>query len=96
MAQLNLSNKLIKTGSVQLPEGVVHIFRENSVLSSDVSSRDDFTIDDGSTAQGTLLAVLAVPPYMTPSDFLNFVAPAAEGITHLRMIRFLSITQSWK
>ncbi|KAI0741537.1 zf-UBP-domain-containing protein [Daedaleopsis nitida] len=33
------------------------------------------------------LAVLAVPSWMTPSDFLTFVAPAADGIAHLRMIR---------
>ena len=33
------------------------------------------------------LAVLAVPSWMTPSDFLTFVAPAADGVAHLRMIR---------
>lgn len=36
------------------------------------------------------LAVLAVPSWMTPSDFITFVAPAADGITHLRMIRYPS------
>lgn len=34
-----------------------------------------------------MLGVLAVPPWMTPSDFLAFVAPAVEGIGHLRIIR---------
>jgi hypothetical protein len=34
-----------------------------------------------------MLAVLAVPSWMTPADFLGFVAPAAEGVAHLRIIR---------
>ena len=40
------------------------------------------------------LAVLAVPSWMTPSDFLAFVAPAADGMSHLRMIRSVSIGRS--
>ena len=48
-------------------------------------------VDDGSSAGGIVLAVLAVPPHMTPSDFLNFVAPAAESILHLRMIRWVRL-----
>lgn len=62
-----------------LPEGVVHIFRDVATASEDV------LLD---TEENTL-AVLAVPSYMTPSDFLTFVAPviAEEGIVHLRMIR---------
>jgi len=85
VAHLSLSNKIVKTGSIELPEGVVHIFRE---CSANTEGSEGSALDDGSTTQGVLLAVLAVPPYMTPSDFLNFVAPAAEGITHLRMIRW--------
>ncbi|KAK7056240.1 hypothetical protein VNI00_002792 [Paramarasmius palmivorus] len=70
------------SGSFNLPDGVVHVYRESSgalneeTASSDTSARD-----------GTVLGVLAVPPWMTPSDFLAFVAPAAEGISHLRIIR---------
>lgn len=84
-AQLNLSNRTIKTGSIELPEGVVHIFRERITCANHIENP---AINDGSTADGVLLAVLSVPPHMSPSDFLNFVAPAAEGITHLRMIRY--------
>lgn len=40
-----------------------------------------------SDGQGLILAVLAVPAWMTPSDFLAFVSPASDGITLLRMIR---------
>lgn len=39
------------------------------------------------TLGSTIVAVLAVPFWMTPSDFLAFVAPAAEGMKHLRLIR---------
>jgi len=77
-------------GSTNLPEGVVHILREPP-------SRTDSEAADGSLADGeantelgvddNTLAVLAVPSWMTPSDFLSFVEPAAEGIVHLRMIR---------
>lgn len=37
---------------------------------------------------GIVLSVLAVPSWMTPSDFLAFVAPAAQGMSHIRMIRY--------
>lgn len=40
-------------------------------------------------ADGIMLGVLAVPSWMTPSDFLDFVAPAVEGISHLRIIRYV-------
>ncbi|KDQ61571.1 hypothetical protein JAAARDRAFT_54924 [Jaapia argillacea MUCL 33604] len=81
-----------KSGSTNLPEGVVHVFRQSSshgTLESEGASSaappdaglqyidsDDIT-----------MAVLAVPSWMNPSDFLAFVAPAAEGMAHLRMIR---------
>lgn len=45
-------------------------------------------IEDQEDVDGIMLAVLAVPSWMTPSDFLAFVAPAAEGMAHLRMIRY--------
>lgn len=38
-----------------------------------------------------MLGVLAVPPWMTPSDFLSFVAPAVDNIGHLRIIRYALI-----
>lgn len=77
-------------GSTNLPDGVVHIFRElpsrtdaETVDKSltDGEAETEFGVDDNT------LAVLAVPSWMTPSDFLSFVEPAAEGIVHLRMVR---------
>ncbi|CAG8553435.1 17545_t:CDS:2 [Funneliformis caledonium] len=35
----------------------------------------------------TILAVLAVPSYMTASDFLSFVAPVRKYVSHFRFIR---------
>lgn len=77
-------------GSTNLPEGVVHIFRE-SPSKTDTETVDE-SLTEGETkaelgADKNTLAVLAVPSWMTPSDFLSFVEPAEEGIVHLRMIR---------
>ncbi|KIM68019.1 hypothetical protein SCLCIDRAFT_13720 [Scleroderma citrinum Foug A] len=78
-----------KSGSTNLPEGVVHLYREceqppdgEKRQSVPSISESDAMPDDGTT-----LGVLAVPQWMTPSDFLAFVAPAAEGLAHLRLIR---------
>lgn len=77
-------------GSTNLPQGVVHIFRE-STPKTDTETADTRLADDKTKtelgADDNTLAVLAVPSWMTPSDFLSFVEPAAEGIVHLRMIR---------
>ena len=40
-----------------------------------------------------MVGVLAVPSWMTPSEFLAFVAPAEEGMAHLRMIRYVLVCQ---
>jgi BRCA1-associated protein len=42
---------------------------------------------ENADSDGYMLGVLAVPSWMTSSDFLAFVAPAQEGMAHLRMIR---------
>ncbi|TFY75304.1 hypothetical protein EWM64_g8709 [Hericium alpestre] len=36
---------------------------------------------------GVMLAILAVPAWMMPADLLAFVAPAAEGMAHVRILR---------
>lgn len=73
-----------KTGSTNLPEGIVHVYRE-----SGREPTEQTVVDSGEV----MLGVLAVPSWMTPSDFLAFVAPA-EGIAHLRMIRDASPNRS--
>ncbi|KAG0205481.1 hypothetical protein BGX28_002964 [Mortierella sp. GBA30] len=37
--------------------------------------------------QGTAVCVLAVPSYMSPGDFLNFVGPVRANVSHFRIIR---------
>ncbi|KAJ7050511.1 hypothetical protein C8F01DRAFT_1067762 [Mycena amicta] len=72
----------IDSGSTNLPSGTVHLFRQGSPEDLKKAVTAD-SPEDG----GIMLAVLAVHSRMAPSDFLAFVAPAAEGITHLRIIR---------
>jgi BRCA1-associated protein len=97
------SNTRTKVGSTNLPEGVVRVFRDSSSstlsdehnqpsspsgsLVADPDTRH--VILNGADADDVTLGVLAVPAWMTASDFLSFVAPAQEGIAHLRMIRFV-------
>ncbi|OCB89997.1 BRCA1-associated protein [Sanghuangporus baumii] len=97
----------LPSGTANLPEGVVHIFRErpsqgSRPIASTSSAAEPSTSSAGlaspsepksSSTLGqaaTTVAVLAVPPWMTPADFLAFVAPAAEGMKHLRLIRDVS------
>lgn len=72
----------------------MHVFRDGSskpsreeleAKVSELSISDSFDPD----SDGVMLGVLAVPSWMTPSDFLTFVAPAVEGIGHLRIIRYV-------
>ena len=77
-------------GSTNLPEGIVHLFREPPSRTETETKDGSLAADETKTELGAdddTLAVLAVPSWMTPSDFLSFVEPAAEGIVHLRMIR---------
>ncbi|KAG0264426.1 hypothetical protein BGZ95_003586 [Linnemannia exigua] len=37
--------------------------------------------------QGTSVCVLAVPSYLSPDDFLNFVGPVRPDVSHFRIIR---------
>ncbi|KAI0666757.1 zf-UBP-domain-containing protein [Trametes maxima] len=87
-----------KSGATNLPEGIVHIFREyprpggqpsaeGEASASGPSAPEDEHQQTNIESDNVTLAVLAVPAWMTPSDFLAFVAPAADGIAHLRMIR---------
>lgn len=85
-------------GSTGLPEGIIRIFRErptNDVRlgqpsSSSSTSAGPSSVTTSTEPECTIVAVLAVPPWMTPSDFLAFVSPAVESIKHLRLIRDVS------
>jgi BRCA1-associated protein len=77
-----------KSGNANLPEGIAHIFRDTGErptpeqLAAKASKQVETEDSDGVT-----LGVLAVPSWMTPSDFLDFIKPAVDNIAHLRIIR---------
>lgn len=78
-----------KSGSTDLPEGVVHMFRDmaNKQSLDELEIRTQaLALEPHTEEDGVILAVLAVPPWMTPSDFLAFVGPVADGIAHLRIV----------
>ena len=83
-----------KSGSADLPEGIIHIYRDTAnkqsfeelARQSKNLSPEEQLADDN----GVILAVLAVPPWMTPSDFLSFVAPVSDGIAHLRIVQYVT------
>lgn len=82
-----------KSGSTNLPEGIVRIYREPP-QNIDADAGPSTSTEGGPTPppqnrDDVIMGVLAVPAWMTPSDFLAFVAPAAEGMAHLRMIRLV-------
>ena len=85
-----------KSGSTNLPNGVVHVFRDIEQQKLAETNEGTSTLDanrvmlENADSDGYMVGVLAVPSWMTPSDFLAFVAPAEEGMAHLRMIRYVS------
>ncbi|KAF8582718.1 zf-UBP-domain-containing protein [Ramaria rubella] len=88
-----IQNSPEQAGSIDIPEGILHIYRDT--LSSGCEPSASTTPALAETPHdATILAVLAVPSHMTPSDFLTFVAPAAESMAHLRMIRDSSPNRS--
>ena len=79
-----------KSGSTNLPEGIVHVFRDSATKQSHGELEAEASLSSmtaNTDSDGVMLGILAVPSWMTPSDFLAFVAPAAEGMAHLRIIR---------
>jgi BRCA1-associated protein len=85
-----------KSGSTNLPDGVVHVYRDaeqQKLAETDegTSAPDASRVMlENADSDGYMVGVLAVPSWMTPSDFLAFVAPAQEDMSHLRMVRCVS------
>ncbi|KAG8893088.1 hypothetical protein FRC01_013780 [Tulasnella sp. 417] len=92
-------NPDITFGTANLPEGIIRIFRDTV----DQANAKTATAEDQQTSsstqqkqpgpgfhadgEGTTLAVLAIPFFMTPADFLAFLGSAEDQITHIRIIR---------
>lgn len=65
------------SGGTTLGDGIIHLYR----TSPTASGVEEYVED------GTMLAILAIPSWMSVSDFLTFVSSAAEGFSHLRIVR---------
>jgi len=83
----------VDTGSMTLPEGVIHIYKAASTRApppppdySPTTSRRPLPAQSTEFVEN-VLAVLAVPAWMNHSDFLSFVAPAADALEHIRILR---------
>ncbi|KAJ3321155.1 hypothetical protein HDU93_003427, partial [Gonapodya sp. JEL0774] len=91
-------------GNSTFNSGVIHLYREAHELDSlrikatpqqrSVSDEDNNLAanqgpsDSDSPGDSQILAILAVPPYMTTSDFLSFITPShLRHIAHLRFLR---------
>ncbi|KAG0709194.1 hypothetical protein DFH29DRAFT_218850 [Suillus ampliporus] len=93
-----IPNTTTKSGSTNLPEGTVHVYRQYNERRQNGADESNgpsaASTSETIPEDGFMLGVLAVPAWMTPSDFLAFVAPAAEGMAHLRLIRDSSPNRS--
>jgi BRCA1-associated protein len=90
----------VTTGTSELGPGVVHLFKHpppvgtlNEIASSYASAvpAQNETVDardEAEGADGTLLAVLAVPAWMRPSDFVDFAGGWTAYLEGIRMIRW--------
>ncbi|KAI9500513.1 hypothetical protein GGI25_001633 [Coemansia spiralis] len=69
--------------------GILRLYRSDTkdqrTLSDTSKQPEDAPHND--QCAGTVLAVLAVPGYMTPTDFLSFAGPFASNIDHVRVVR---------
>ncbi|KAJ3117216.1 hypothetical protein HDU96_007644 [Phlyctochytrium bullatum] len=85
-----------RMGTTQLNAGVLHLYR--TVWKKPSVSKDSAGTSEESTnytrenvkeakGSGRILCILAVPSYMAAQDFLTFVGPFENKISHIRIIR---------
>ncbi|KAG0051442.1 hypothetical protein BGZ83_003780 [Gryganskiella cystojenkinii] len=82
-------------------QGILRLYKDrNEITTGDIhqatgedgTSSSDLPLDrEGAQIihpdHGTAVCVLAVPSYMSPGDFLNFVGPVRSNVSHFRIIR---------
>ncbi|KAF9966005.1 hypothetical protein BGZ70_003549 [Mortierella alpina] len=79
----------ITTGDLHI-QSAAEEAKEASTATSTESTSHVLDRDGAQTIhpdQGTAVCVLAVPSYMSPGDFLNFVGPVRANVSHFRIIR---------
>jgi hypothetical protein len=81
--------------------GIIHLYKDNGGTLVSKSSGKDTVAEESTSAQadllshvteidsydGTLVCVLAVPTFMSATDFLKFTAPVNQCVSHYRIIR---------
>ncbi|KAK9473969.1 BRCA1-associated protein 2-domain-containing protein [Dipodascopsis tothii] len=69
-----------------LGNGIIHVFRDEA--SAETAEREAAAEERKTEAGSKVLAILAVPSYMTVSDLLGFVGKLGrDTVSHLRMLR---------
>ncbi len=84
-------------GSSELGPGVIHLFKHpppehlstEIALDSNHSGQDEDAAEAAEGADGTLVAVLAVPGWMRPADFVDYIGSWTAHLEGVRMIRFV-------
>ena len=94
----------VDSGSHTVGRGVVHLFR-HAPAPSVIASIDAHPVGESSSAgleqgewageraegeDGSLVAILAVPAWMRPADFLEFIGGWATCLEGVRMIRYVA------
>ncbi|CCG83512.1 RING finger protein [Taphrina deformans PYCC 5710] len=74
------------TENTSLGEGIIHLFRDNEPT-GDPLRVASLKPDDKPVLSEHVLAILAVPSYMSSADLLGFFGDSLVNIAHLRLIR---------
>lgn len=82
--------------------GIIHLYKDNGggliskasekpiIAEESTSAKPDTTYTtEINTHDGTVVCVLAVPSYMSATDFLKFTAPVNQCVSHYRIIRYV-------
>ncbi|UZJ55451.1 hypothetical protein CBS101457_004771 [Exobasidium rhododendri] len=70
--------------ALEISFGIVHLFRDDAALNDSANAKAKTALEDDT---GVILAILGVPSHIGPADFLQFVEPATDAISQVRMIR---------
>jgi BRCA1-associated protein len=83
----------LKTKITEFGYGVVHLYRDSAeaprLFGSQLEEEKDSLAEQKPSQDDlTTVSILAVPSYMTPSDFMGFVGEGTRNaVSHLRMVR---------
>ncbi|KAJ1814372.1 hypothetical protein LPJ60_006061 [Coemansia sp. RSA 2675] len=67
--------------------GILRLYRNTEAIPETLAELPSEANGETSDERPTVLAVLAVPGYMTPTDFLSFAGSFRDSIEHVRVVR---------